>query len=371
MNNPLKCHYSRILVDAREFVPGRFTGIGRFLSGLLDALIESDFVGSIVLVATSNDAVPLTLRNREKLLTRKISDSFLKSEKELTSLSKNDFNLIISPYPKIPLFGSYCHSINTVHDVLDLTHPEYKKSLRVYLDRFRLQMALRKSGLTWYDSLYSLEETKKLVGFAGKNLRVRHPGIDERFNSIKAQDENIVLKKYNLQPGYILAIGNGLPHKNLGVLLKIADNISRKLVFIGVSRANQKYWKARYPNDKAVWIKNVEDRELPSVIRGAFCIAQPSTAEGYGYPPLEAMASGIPAVVSNIPVLIETTGGNTLYAEPEDPKEWIGAFEALGNKNYYRTQTAKGLKWVDQFIGRKGWAKHIYDIEELIMGEEK
>ncbi len=105
-------------------------------------------------------------------------------------------------------------------------------------------------------------------------------------------------------------------------------------------------------------------------MRGAFCLAQPSTAEGYGYPPLEAMACGVPAVVSNIPVLIETTGGNSLKADPNDYREWLQAFEALEKKDMYQNQIEKGLKWVQPLWGRRGWEGHISDIEELIKKED-
>jgi len=139
-------------------------------------------------------------------------------------------------------------------------------------------------------------------------------------------------------------------------------------VFVGVPEQNKKYWTDRYPQTRALWIPYVSDVDLPALIRSAFCLAQPSTAEGYGLPPLEAMACGIPAVVSNIPVLLETTGSNAFTVNPHDAMAWLDAFESLENKNIYLSQVEKGLRWVEQFRGRKGWEKHISDIEELIKG---
>jgi len=236
------------------------------------------------------------------------------------------------------------------------------------MDRFRLKRALKMSALTWYDSLWSMEETKKLTGSSGKNPRVRYLGIDERFTPEKDENEENVLKKHDLQPGYVLVIGNGLPHKNLDVLLKVSKDLSRKLAFVGVSKRNQVHWRKAYPNGKAQWIQYVGEDDLPPIIRCAFCLAQPSTAEGYGYPPLETMACGVPTVVSNIPVLTETTGGQSLSADPAFPGEWIEAFQALENKDIYTSQMENGLKWVDPFRGRNGWEKHISDIEEIIQG---
>ena len=209
-----------------------------------------------------------------------------------------------------------------------------------------------------------MDETRKYAGIIGNNPKIRYPGIDKNFciGSI----DNKLLDKYYLTPGYILVIGNGLPHKNLGVLLQISDKLKIKIVFIGVTSDMQNYWKSQYPNDESIWLEFVDDKDLPSIIRGAFCLAQPSQMEGYGYPPLEAMACGVPSIVSNIPVLLETTGGNSLSANPENPKEWIEAFSALEDANIYQSQRKKGLKWVEPLKGQRGWEKHVADVEELL-----
>ena len=360
----------KILVDAREFVRGRKTGVGRFLEGLMGALTGTDLDIKIIMASFHSEAVPTKLRNKKNIIIKEIPASFLCSEKAISDLTKRGFALFVSPYRKLPLFGAHCKSVNTIHDVLDLKHPAFKKRLKVTLDKLRLKFALRKSDLTWYDSSWSMDETKRLAGLSGRNSRVRYLGIDEKFTPERKQNEEYILRKYDLQPGYILILGNGLPHKNLGILLRISNILSRKLVFVGVSQGNQDYWKKLHPGAEAQWIHYVGEEDLLSVIRGAFCVAQPSMAEGYGYPPLEAMACGIPAVVSNIPVLIETTGGNALSANPVNSKEWIESFKALENPGTYQIQVGKGLKWAKPFRGRKGWKNHISDIKELLEGKK-
>lgn len=356
----------RVVIDGREFVSGRRTGIGRFLEGFIDALADSVLDIEIILACFYKDSVPLRLKNREKIRIREIPRGFLYSEKILSNLSRQEVSFFISPYPKLPLFGLHCPAAHTVHDVLDLARPAYKRKIKVFFDILRLKKALKRADLTWYDSSWSREETIKLVGFAGKDPRVRFLGIDERFSPEKRLNKKNVIKEYQLEPGYILVIGNGLAHKNLGVLLKASDRIPRNLVFVGVSQENQNYWKIRYPQAKAKWIRYVDDEDLLSVIRGAFCLAQPSMIEGYGYPPLEAMACGVPAVVSHIPVLVETTGGNALKANPEDFREWVKAFEVLENKDIYKDQIEKGLKWIQPLRGQAGWKSHIADIKEIL-----
>jgi glycosyltransferase involved in cell wall biosynthesis len=143
---------------------------------------------------------------------------------------------------------------------------------------------------------------------------VKYPGIDDRFNTQKIYTSDETLARYHLQPGYILVLGNGLLHKNLGILLDILNTLTREIVFAGISAAKQTYWKRKYLFAKASWIEHVQEDDLPLILKNAFCLAYPSVIERYGYSPLEAMACGIPAIVSDIPVLIKTIGRNALIA---------------------------------------------------------
>ena len=354
-----------VLVDAREFVPGKTTGIGRFLEGLVGALTDADPNMDIVLASFRNNSVPKKLFEKRTEL-KQLPSGLLSSERALSNLTKHNVSLFLSPYPKIPLFGTYCLTVNTVHDVFEFTLPTYEKRLRRMIDRYRLRQALNQASLTWYVSEWSLQETLRYFGIVGKDPRVRHSAIHPRFNVGKSAWDHAVLKKYDLLPGYILLVGNGLPHKNLGVLLKIAPILSREIVIVGVPQENQRRWRQAYPQAQPTWIEYVEDDHLPAIMRHALCLTQPSTAEGYGFPPLEAMACGVPVVVSDIPVLLECTGGNALTADPQDSKLWQTTIESLDDSDTYHIQVKKGLEWVEPLRGSEGWERHIMDIQELL-----
>ena len=139
-----------VLVDAREFTPLRMTGIGRVIEGLVDALAESNVVEKVILAVFDPTIVPSRLKNHRKIKMKKVPLSFFKAEMTLSNLSKDGIKLFLSPYPKLPFFGIHCPSLNMIHDVLDLTHPAYRRRIKVLFDGYRLKRALIKADLTWY-----------------------------------------------------------------------------------------------------------------------------------------------------------------------------------------------------------------------------
>ena len=355
----------QIVIDAREFDSPRMTGIGRFLSGLLQACLECREPWRLLLAVTTEEFVPLKILEHSRVALNRLPSYYLRAEKHLSTLTKQ-CDLYLSPYPKLPLFGTSSRCINTIHDVLDLTHSIYKSRFRKIFDKVRLRQSLQKADRSWYDSKVSLSETINLMGHAGRNPAVRWIGIEQGFSSVAAEIDDFVLQKHGLDRGYILNVGNGLPHKNLGLLLSIEPRLKRKMVFVGVSAERRRYWLKKYPNKSVIWLENVGNFELPSLYRNAHCLAHPSHAEGFGYPPIEAMACGIPCVVNDIPILRETTGESCLILPARAPELWLEGIHALEKEALYRRLRAKGLKWSKQFQGLTPWAGHLEDIRELL-----
>ncbi|MBD3391320.1 MAG: glycosyltransferase [Chitinivibrionales bacterium] len=355
-----------VLVDCRELRSGTKTGIGRFLEAMIAAAARRCDTVRFILAYRHGSPVSPKHCGRENAVIRELPADLVRSERALSRLSREGPQLFISPYPKLPLFGCGCPAIHTIHDILDLTHAAYRRRPRTCFDRRRLKQALRTGALTWYDSAWSLEETRRHIGFAGRRPVVRRLAVDDAFSPVNTGHDLDVVRTYGLVPGYVLLIGNGLPHKNIGVMLAVADRLKRNIVCVGVPAANRGYWNRMHPPATVQWIDHVVPEHLAPVVRGAFCLAQPSTEEGYGYPPLEAMACGTPAIVSSIPVLRETTGGSCMEADPGDPTAWLDAIHTLEDATVRQQRIEQGFAFVGPLRGDTGWQGHIDDILSVL-----
>jgi len=342
----------RLLIDGREFVAGRQTGIARVLTGLIEALLGQHPDWQLTVAMEKSCALPLALEGRVNLL-------YPPHPTELWwPLLARDADLFLSPYPKLPLLPLPCPAIHIVHDVLYLTHPAYRGNRgRVAGATWRLRRALKQSRLTWFDSTASLSECAAL-GLQAPHAAVRHPAIDSRFVAGTDTPQ---------QPPFFLFVGNGRPHKNLPLLLRALNEVPANLLAVGI--ADGAPLLAALPESLRAKVRieaQVDDRQLLWLYRRATALLLPSTAEGYGYPPLEAMACGTPAVVADIAVLRETTGGAAMLATPDDAQAWQQAMRAMLDPAVRAEWAEKGLRHVEGLRAPAGWSPYIADIERLL-----
>ncbi|MDQ7011242.1 MAG: glycosyltransferase family 1 protein, partial [Mariprofundaceae bacterium] len=330
------------------------TGIGRFLEGLLLAIAGTHPDWRLHVAMSKQCALPSSLQGKVQIL-------YLPHASELfwPGLAR-EHDIFISPYPKLPWHPLSCPAIHTVHDVLYLEHPAYRGNrLRIAAARVRLRRALKQADLTWFDSDISREACTRLVG-RPRDARIRYPAVEEMFSPgepVWARDEP-----------YFLYVGNGLPHKNLPAILRAIEHVPAFLLCAGVRDAMADKMKTRFPEamEKTRLLSHVPDEELVRLYRGATALLLPSTTEGYGYPPLEAMACGTPAIVADIPVLRETMCEQATYCSPHAVEDWVGAMRQMMDPEHRRKRSRQGLEWIGARQGHDGWQAHIRDIEQLL-----
>lgn len=136
------------------------------------------------------------------------------------------------------------------------------------------------------------------------------------------------------QPNTVLILGSLARHKNVSLVIDLAPRLAAHGIEIAVVGAlDRRVFNASGGMSEAPagvrWLGRLSDDELADTMQGALCLAFPSFVEGFGLPPLEAMALGCPIVVSNRASLPEVCGDAAMYASPTAPEEWLSSFIAL------------------------------------------
>jgi glycosyltransferase involved in cell wall biosynthesis len=152
----------------------------------------------------------------------------------------------------------------------------------------------------------------------------------------------------------VVLLGSRAPHKNTDLVTGMADRLALaglRLAIVGGSDSRvfgTEAVGADAPN--IVRLGRLSDDELATLLPNCLCLAFPSLVEGFGLPPLEAMALGCPVVVSDRASLPEVCGDAALYASPEDPDAWFACFMELATRPSLRRRAiARGLAAANRF----------------------
>lgn len=257
----------------------------------------------------------------------------------------------------------------TVHDLIALEHPESCKTANAFYFNLFLPYSIRRADRIIVPSQSVRKEIEKRFGGSGSKISVIPLGIGEDFRPTDNRERlSAVKRKYGLPEKYLLFVGNLEPKKNLarlveayGLLIRARDR-GHALVIAG-----QTGWKCgdvlrtveRWGlKDRVCFPGYVADGDLPAVYAGAEVFVFPSLYEGFGLPPLEAMACGVPVVASDIGALREVTGGHALYADPRSAEALArGLYRMLNDEALRRKCITNGLAWADRFSWKDTWER--------------
>jgi glycosyltransferase involved in cell wall biosynthesis len=147
----------------------------------------------------------------------------------------------------------------------------------------------------------------------------------------------------NLQRPYVLLLGSRAKHKNIDVVLAQAEALDQAGIDIVVAGGASGIFAAQVQEANQSNIRRigfVGDDELAALYEGALCLAFPSKTEGFGIPPLEAMAKGCAVISSDAASLLEVGGDAVIYVKPDDPAGWREAIIGLSSNTQHRAELA-------------------------------
>jgi glycosyltransferase involved in cell wall biosynthesis len=263
----------------------------------------------------------------------------------------------------------------TIHDVIPFVHPETHARLTNLLFRRYIPQTLRFVDRLVTVSDASKQDIERFLPIGGHRVSRIYCGIGHQF---RPQDPGAVdraLERHGIVRPYLLTVGALQARKNLETLFRAfarlrAEGFQHRLVVVG-----RKAWKAEGAfrqldelglNDAVTLTGYVADEDLPPLYAGADCFVFPSIYEGFGFPPLEAMACGVPVVVSRTSSLPEVVGEAGILVEPYAVDDVVsGIVRILGDSGLRETLARKGIERAALFDWRHAANAHADLYREL------
>jgi glycosyltransferase involved in cell wall biosynthesis len=362
----------RIGVDAREIQDGVVTGIGRSLANFIRYFGENDTKHTLILF--SEKPIPLECQGNVTQVVIQPCPVFLWDQLRLPeALRLNEIDLFYSPYYKVPLITRVA-VVNQILDLMFLSFSPYRRALgfwgRSYYATFGRVCAWKAVGIIT-DSEHAKGDIMRMWGIDSDKIIVIPLGVAARYVPVK--DRNLVTevrKKLNLPEQYILYLGNFKPHKNVKSVVQAYKRVlprfpEYKLVLAGPLDKHglniQNLVSREGLDDRVIFTGTIREEDNPEVMLSmADVFVFPTLYEGFGLPPLEAMACGTPVITSNLTAVPEVIGDAGMMVNPLDIDELSMAMETLLGNGEKRDFFSKRGRLRSRDFSEKETAGNIY-----------
>ena len=318
----------RVAIDARKL---HDFGIGTYIRNLLRQLARIDHDTEYILLCGEADmGVAAQLGpNFRGVLEPSPNYSIREQIHVPWVLRRERPDLYHAPHYVLPASVS-CNSVVTIHDCIHLMFPQYLPNRAAYAyARAQMWTAAHRSDCILTVSDASKRDILHLFNIPPEKIVVVYNAIDAHFSVTPPADAvGRVRERYQLNHRFVLYVGNIKPHKNLVRLIEAFNELRTgeledlKLLIIGDEISKLPALRRavhRHKLHKHVrFLGYVPDDQLAVLYRLAAVFVFPSLYEGFGLPPLEAMASGTPVVVSNVSSLPEVVGDAAVLVDPHD-----------------------------------------------------
>ena len=263
-----------------------------------------------------------------------------------------------------------CPIVLTLHDVIALKSPQYCSFANTRHFRARIPSSVRAAAHIVASSENTKRDIIETLHVPPGKITVIHPPVPERFRrSVAPGDLARVRRTHKLPERFLLFVGNIEPKKNIPTMLRVLDTLTErgrreKLVVVGKrgwrSKEVMRALKARRRAGYVVLTDYVPSEDLPAIYSLATVFYFPSLYEGFGLPPLEAMACDTPVVCSNVASLPEVVGDAARTVEPMDVDAHVAALEELLDDEVQRRQLVEaGRERIRGFTVQRFAERHL------------
>ena len=252
---------------------------------------------------------------------------------------------------------SFCAGMVTIHDILFETYPQYFSQLFRLRSKVLMRLSARRASHIFTVSEFSRQEMLSRYRIAPEKISVIHNGVDGNRFYPGESCQDIVESRGLFSKGYLLSVGRLEPRKNYATLLRAYARLQKPtlpLVIIGQTHFGFdevfQVIKELDLEGRVRILSDVKDEELPAFYRHAKLFVYPTWAEGFGMPPLEAMASGVPVISSDSTSIPEVVGDAAVLVIPGDINALAKAIDhILSDQVFYTDIQKRGLKQAESF----------------------
>jgi len=348
------------------------SGIGTYIKNTLSLIIDSFSDKAIFYILGDDDELKqFEFLKKDHIHFISFTNPIYSIQEQLKyiSLIPKETDLFWSPHYNFPVF----YKGKLLVSVMDLGHIALKDINHQILKRlyasFMFNQVKKKADATIYISEFSRQEFNKYVGIPNNPQLVTLLGVDDSWFNIP-KSESLSEKPF------LLFVGNVKPHKNLSRLIdafgKIKDILPHDLIIIGkkdgfITSDETLFDKVKNYNDRIIFTGKISDKKLRTYVAQADIFVFPSLYEGFGLPPLEAMAAGTPVVTSNAASIPEVCGDAALYFDPFNVDEMADKIlQMIGDETMKMKYIKRGKKRVKSLSWEKTAQKTIKILHSLI-----
>src|SRR3989344_3696786 len=360
----------RVGIDARFYGPiGK--GLGRYTQKLIENLEEIDTENKYYIFLRKenfNEYQPQN-KNFRKVLADYQWYGFSEQINMPRLLKKYNLDLVHFPHFNVPLFYRK-KFIVTIHDLILLHFPTVRGTtlnplfywLKFMAYKIVIGSAIKRANGVIAVSNFTKKDILKHYKIPEEKIAVTYEACSRLSANYPPKKGDRILEKYGIMKPYILYIGNAYPHKNLEKLVLAFVRIAEKnpqlhLTLVGKEDYFYKILKNFVWNNKLkniIFSGHISDEDLNEIYRNSEMYIFPSLYEGFGLPPLEAMASGIPVAASNHECIREVLGNAAYYFDGLEIEELESAMAKITtDENLRKDLIAKGYGQVKKYDWKK------------------
>jgi len=345
----------RIGIDARFYGPiGK--GLGRYVQEMVDNILKMDRENNYVIFLRRENFDELLIDDYKNVKKVVLDVRWYTLKEQLIFpfyIWRENLDLMHFPHFNVPFFVP-SKFVVTIHDLIltkfktvrATTLSPFLYNLKDFFYKLIIKRALKKSRKIITVSNFTKNDIIEQFGIKSEKIEVTYEGVanlakgrDSLF--VAKLDEKEVLKHYNINNPFLLYVGNAYPHKNLDFLIESFLEMYKqddKLRLVLVGKEDYFYKKLKEVSDNLgssfeekpiIFAGYVPDDKLEILYQKAFLYVFPSLYEGFGLPPLEAMAKSCPVLSSNTSSMPEILGEAAIYFDPRDKVDFISKAKLL------------------------------------------